>query len=136
MNSIEEFNSIEMAIIKEEPIETEILFKCPRCDFQTIVELEFLQHLNTEHLEVNIPKSCRNELEMRRNRAFGFEKTRTYRKVTDEVRFDQIGHMITLIELNKRWKCRGKTCRANISTKCFKCDVGLCVKCFKDYHEK
>ena len=47
------------------------------------------------------------------------------------LRKDRINHFI--VPCNRR-RCAGGDCQKHSSTKCEKCDVGLCVNCFKPFH--
>lgn len=49
-------------------------------------------------------------------------------------RFDNMGHLIRTIPENKRRRCQGLRCKGSVTTYCPKCNVGLCVKCFFNYH--
>lgn len=47
------------------------------------------------------------------------------------LRFDGKDHFV--VPSNRRY-CAGERCKTNGRTACAKCNVGLCVKCFADYH--
>ena len=47
-------------------------------------------------------------------------------------RFDRLNHFVICQE--KQTKC--KLCHKKTLTRCQKCDIGLHVKCFVDYHTK
>jgi hypothetical protein len=51
-------------------------------------------------------------------------------------RFDGSGHLIQMIPNKKRRRCAGSLCNSIVSTFCPKCNVGLCIKCFFNYHTK
>ena len=55
-------------------------------------------------------------------------------RVSDEVRLDGYGHLIQNEKSNKRRRCAGPTCSSKGRTECKKCNVGLCVPCFTDFH--
>lgn len=46
------------------------------------------------------------------------------------IRYDKIGHFVT--PQDKQTKCRH--CHTKTTTRCIKCDVGVHVKCFVEYH--
>lgn len=50
------------------------------------------------------------------------------------LRFDGKDHLV--IPISKRRRCAGELCTTSGRTACSKCDVGLCVKCFAEYHTK
>lgn len=50
------------------------------------------------------------------------------------IRYDRIDHFIIQNDQNKRRRCAGRVCTSSIRTSCEKCNVGLCVPCFKVYH--
>lgn len=50
------------------------------------------------------------------------------------VRFDGINHFPKSQE--KRRRCAGDDCKTVGRVICVKCDVGLCLNCFEDYHKK
>lgn len=50
------------------------------------------------------------------------------------VRFDQKDHYV--IPLDKKRRCAGDLCKSIVRSACEKCDVGLCLPCFKHYHTK
>jgi len=52
-------------------------------------------------------------------------------RVSDELRYDGIGHLVYPTENNKR---AGHACCSVGRTECRKCDVGLCVSCFGPFH--
>ncbi len=53
-------------------------------------------------------------------------------RVVDDIRFDNIGHMICPAE--GRPRCAN--CQKRPTTKCIKCNVALCMLCFLPYHTK
>lgn len=63
------------------------------------------------------------------------EKCRTDKNtLVTMLRFDDKGHYV--IPLDKKRRCAGDTCKSIVRTACQKCDVGLCLPCFKPYHTK
>lgn len=54
-------------------------------------------------------------------------------RVEHTLRYDQVGHFV--VPSNRR-HCAGDGCRVNGRTACGKCNVGLCVQCFAQYHTK
>lgn len=49
-------------------------------------------------------------------------------------RFDQIDHLV--IPIANRRRCAGEFCKSSVRTACGKCNVGLCLPCFKLYHQR
>ena len=54
----------------------------------------------------------------------------------DDARYHNIGHMPKPTDQNKRRKCAAESCKSQTRVECSKCDVGLCIDCFIDYHKK
>ena len=52
-------------------------------------------------------------------------------RVKNSVRYDNMGHFV--VEAEKRRRCAGVQCKAVRTTMCSKCNVGLCVTCFKPF---
>ncbi|KAL1516154.1 hypothetical protein ABEB36_000073 [Hypothenemus hampei] len=63
-----------------------------------------------------------------------FANSRRIGGIADDLRLDNIGHYIVPIPDDKRRRCAGEDCNSRGRTMCCKCDVGLCVNCFKKYH--
>jgi DNA excision repair protein ERCC-6 len=57
-------------------------------------------------------------------------------RVTDELRFDGVNHLICPTTEGKRRRCAGAACTSVGRTECRKCDAGLCVSCFAAFHTK
>ena len=53
------------------------------------------------------------------------------RRYSSDLRKDRTDHFI--VPCNRR-RCAGEECMKHPATMCDKCDVGLCVACFKPYH--
>lgn len=91
--------------------------KRPQLDFRREIVLHYLNKYNS------IPK--------------GPGRTSTSSSETASTsRFDKMEHYVTKIE--KKRRCVGPYCKTKSSavrTACCKCNVGLCVDCFKDYHK-
>ncbi|XP_066254654.1 piggyBac transposable element-derived protein 3-like [Euwallacea similis] len=58
--------------------------------------------------------------------------SRSFCRVSDNVRFDGQGHLLVPVAQNKKIRCAGENCSSIMRTKCVKCDVGLC----KNYPSK
>uniref|UniRef100_A0A0P4W9A4 PiggyBac transposable element-derived protein domain-containing protein n=1 Tax=Scylla olivacea TaxID=85551 RepID=A0A0P4W9A4_SCYOL len=52
------------------------------------------------------------------------------------VRYDNLGHLVEPVQDNKKRRCANTGCTSIGRTQCSRCNVGLCVKCFRDYHTK
>lgn len=50
------------------------------------------------------------------------------------LRFDRTDHLV--IPIDSRRRCAGDFCKSSVRTACQKCDVGLCIPCFKIYHHR
>ena len=57
-------------------------------------------------------------------------------RVSDELRYDRLDHLLTNVPNNKRRRCAGEGCTSSIRTMCLKCDVGLCLECNVIFHTK
>ncbi|KAL4132168.1 hypothetical protein QTP88_009375 [Uroleucon formosanum] len=57
-------------------------------------------------------------------------------RVSDDVRYDGKEHLVIPTPQKKRRRCAGERCSSSGRTKCCKCNVGLCVECFKLFHTK
>ena len=56
--------------------------------------------------------------------------------VLNSTRHDNIGHFARPVPMNKCRRCAAEQCQSVGQTMSGKCDVGLCVACFEDYHTK
>jgi hypothetical protein len=57
-------------------------------------------------------------------------------RVPEGIRFDRLDHYVMSTIDGKRKRCAGATCSSSVRTMCSKCDVGLCIDCFKIFHTK
>jgi len=57
-------------------------------------------------------------------------------RVPEGIRFDRLDHHVIPTVDGKRKRCAGAMCTSSVRTMCNKCDVGLCVDCFKTFHTK
>lgn len=55
-------------------------------------------------------------------------------RVSDDIRYDGMDHLIASIPDKKRRRCAGEGCSSVGRTLCKKCNVGLCVDCFSIFH--
>ena len=62
--------------------------------------------------------------------------SRSNGRVLNSTRYDNIGHFVTPVPMNKRRRCAAEQCQSVGRNMCGKCDVGLYVACFEDYHTK
>lgn len=60
----------------------------------------------------------------------------TTSRVLEGIRYDCLDHYVIPTEKGKRKRCAGDLCQSSVRTMCFKCQIGLCVNCFKTFHEK
>lgn len=54
----------------------------------------------------------------------------------DELRFDEINHLVESTLNKRRRRCALQKCKSSVRTQCKKCNRGLCVDCFVPYHTK
>lgn len=57
-------------------------------------------------------------------------------RISDDVRYDGINHLVIEIPAKKRRRCAGEGCISSIRTMCSKCNMGLCIPCFYIFHTK
>ncbi|XP_033228873.1 piggyBac transposable element-derived protein 3-like [Belonocnema kinseyi] len=57
-----------------------------------------------------------------------------FSRVAMEIRYDNTGHYVAWIPNQKRRRCAYEYCSSSTRTECVKCDIGLCVGCFLDFH--
>lgn len=57
-------------------------------------------------------------------------------RVADNIRYDGLHHYVISVPENKRRRCAGTGCSSRGRTMCCKCDVGLCIDCFRNFHIK
>lgn len=55
-------------------------------------------------------------------------------RISNDVRFDQTDHFVQHTPENKKRPCAASTCKSIVRTMCAKCDVALCINCFKPFH--
>jgi len=57
-------------------------------------------------------------------------------RISDELRYDQMNHWVSEVPNKKRRRCAGDNYKSHVQTMCMKCDLGLCIPCFRVFHEK
>jgi hypothetical protein len=57
-------------------------------------------------------------------------------RVLDELRYDGLDHLVFPTVDSKRRRCAGYGCSSVGRTECRKCDVGLCISCFAEFHKR
>lgn len=60
----------------------------------------------------------------------------TMNRISDDIRYDRTDHIVVSVPNNKRRRCAGEGCTSVGRTMCNKCDLGLCIECFKIFHTK
>lgn len=55
-------------------------------------------------------------------------------RISDDIRYDGINHLVIPTSDKKRKRCAGEGCASSIRTMCLKCNVGLCIDCFRIFH--
>ncbi|GBM13274.1 PiggyBac transposable element-derived protein 3 [Araneus ventricosus] len=55
-------------------------------------------------------------------------------QISEELRYDKINHLVK--STTERRRCAAINCTNRVRTMCVKCDVGLCIDCFMDFHTK
>jgi len=54
--------------------------------------------------------------------------------ISDDIRYDGKEHLVIPTPQKKRRRCTGEGCSSSGRTMCCKCNVGLCIECFKLFH--
>ena len=58
-------------------------------------------------------------------------------KISPDIRLDKTDHLVEYVPNNKRRRCVGQNHKgSSVRTQCRKCDIGLCIDCFVDFHTK
>lgn len=60
----------------------------------------------------------------------------TLNRVSDDIRYDQVDHLLVPTRDKKRKRCAGEGCSSSIRTMCCKCNVGICIDCNYIFHTK
>lgn len=55
-------------------------------------------------------------------------------RVSDDIRYDGIGHLLIPNPQGKRRRCAYPTCKSQTRSECSKCGVGLCLECNFAFH--
>ena len=55
-------------------------------------------------------------------------------RVSDGLRLDTLQHLVRFIPDGKRRRCAGANCSSIVRTECKKCNIGLCINCFEEFH--
>lgn len=93
-----------------------------------ITQLDFRREIVKTYLNKykNPPKG--------KGRPSASKSSRSFSRVGDDVRYDNIGHLLTPVE--KKIRCNGDNCKSIMRTKCIKCNVGVCLSCNVEYHTR
>ncbi|XP_072401576.1 uncharacterized protein [Diabrotica undecimpunctata] len=60
--------------------------------------------------------------------------SRSFHRVSDDIRYDGVGHLLEPVPNKKKIRCAGEECRSIMRTRCTKCEVGLYTKCNVKFH--
>ncbi|XP_039286300.1 piggyBac transposable element-derived protein 3-like isoform X1 [Nilaparvata lugens] len=94
---------------------------------QKMSQLEFKRNVAVFYLKtLGIQPQVGGRRSMRPQAAPAFE----------DLWYDRLDHFIIQNEGNKRRRCAGPNCTGSVRTGCQKCNVGLCIPCFMEYHTK
>ncbi len=58
------------------------------------------------------------------------------KRVADDIRYDKLEHYVVVVPNKKRKRCAGEKCDSVVRTQCEKCELGMCICCFKKFHTK
>ncbi|KAI4454183.1 hypothetical protein MML48_10g00021478 [Holotrichia oblita] len=95
-----------------------ILFKQNR----NIYQLDFRREINQSYLKMYENPS------KRAGRPPISKSSISMNRISDEVRYDGRRHLLTVIPNKKGRRCAGEGCSSCASTKCTKCDIGICLE--------
>lgn len=56
------------------------------------------------------------------------------KRVSDDIRYDRFDHYVMEVPNKKRKRCAGESCKSVVRTQCEKCELGICISCFKNFH--
>lgn len=56
------------------------------------------------------------------------------KRVSDDIRYDKLEHYVMEVPNKKRKRCAGEKCDSVVRTQCEKCELGMCIRCFKKFH--
>ncbi|XP_072394771.1 zinc finger BED domain-containing protein 5-like [Diabrotica undecimpunctata] len=54
--------------------------------------------------------------------------SRSFHRVSDDIRYDGVGHLLKPVPNKKKIRCAGEECRSIMKTRCAKCEVALVAK--------
>lgn len=57
-------------------------------------------------------------------------------RVGDNIRYDNVGHLLAPTTNKKKIRCAGESCSSIMRTICTKCNIGLCINCNVSFHTK
>lgn len=60
--------------------------------------------------------------------------SRSFCRVSDDIRYDNFGHYLIPVPDNKKIRCAGEGCKSIMRTMCSKCRVGICINCNYKFH--
>ncbi|KAJ8935787.1 hypothetical protein NQ314_012637 [Rhamnusium bicolor] len=89
-------------------------------EFRREITTCYLQSYGTIHKPVGRPRTSKTSLSLN--------------KISDDVRYDGINHLV--VETPDRKRCAGEGCSSSVRTMCHKCNLGLCISCFYIFHTK
>nr|CAI5831573.1 unnamed protein product [Callosobruchus analis]CAI5839620.1 unnamed protein product [Callosobruchus analis] len=104
-----------------------ILYKCSG---RQTTNLNFRRELATTYLRKfkNVSKGS--------GRPSASKNSVTLNRVSDDLRYDHVDHLIEHVPNKKRRRCAGEGCSSVGRTQCGKCGIGLCVECFAIFHKQ
>lgn len=112
-------NLIDMTVVNAHVLYTLAGNKIPLLDFRRIIARTYLSITSLSNPK-NLGRPAMPKLNAKR--------------VLATVRFDPVGHYIERTPEGKQRKCG--ICKTNVRKQCSKCNVGLHVECFADWHKK
>ncbi|XP_072398273.1 uncharacterized protein [Diabrotica undecimpunctata] len=58
-------------------------------------------------------------------------------RIAVDIRYDHSDHYVEYVPNHNRRRCAGSHAQSSaVRTQCSKCNVGLCIQCFSDFHKQ
>lgn len=97
-----------------------------------------VQPSDPKYTAVDVASSEHSVLENRQNVSGDapFSKRAKYeKKPQNSIRYDGKNHLPQIDDKKNGTRCKNENCKSKSHTLCSKCDVHLCPRCFKPFHE-
>lgn len=115
-------NAIDVAMVNA------YVLYCFASSGNKITLLEFRRAVTKAYLEIS------SDLSDPRNAGRPSLKQAARKRVSQDVRFSPVGHILSRTVEGRQRKCA--ICKKNARKECLKCNVGLHIDCFQSWHKK